>query len=26
MSALQRGWERGRSMAEQMTDEPDAER
>lgn len=25
MSALQRGWERGRSMAEQMTDEPDDE-
>jgi hypothetical protein len=25
MSALQRGWERGRSMADQLTDEPDAE-
>jgi anti-sigma regulatory factor (Ser/Thr protein kinase) len=25
MSALQRGWERGRSMAENMTDEPDDE-
>ena len=25
MSALQRGWERGRSMAEHMTDEPDDE-
>jgi hypothetical protein len=23
MSALQRGWERGRSAAEQLTDEPD---
>jgi hypothetical protein len=25
MSALQRGWERGRSMADQLTDEPDGE-
>lgn len=25
MSALQRGWQRGRSVAEQVTDEPDAE-
>jgi anti-sigma regulatory factor (Ser/Thr protein kinase) len=25
MSSLQRGWERGRTMAEQMTDEPDGE-
>ncbi len=25
LSALQSGWERGRSMAEQMTDEPDGE-
>jgi hypothetical protein len=25
MAALQRGWERGRSVAEQMPDEPDGE-